>query len=492
MASPPDLKIVEEDVKRVYEALDVIAFEFANDASIAADIGAALGHQKLAERFAEFSESWRVNRERMTKAFESLSSELRQKLDAFTEIDNRLGHPQPHPDPDHPDPERGPKPTPEPFTGDGGSGGGGGGGSSTQGSGPRPPLPTDTSSAASTSPAGSSPSPTGGGDSASLDPHPSDPKHLATGGSGADVTVDTDDGGFHASTTFVAGGSAAAAAVMGLYGAWLRSRSPGGVAGGAPGGGAAPAPDAELDARTRLLQEFERQRLGDGGGTIDLVADPKDPSDVLAILRGEDGLVSELHFSDLDGSDSAGDAPAGIEGDAGSSGADGLTSVAEAAADLASGQAMPADDPAGRPDLGSAGASAEAAAAGGPTGPTGGGSFARPDLVEPTSSGDGGAGAGVSGGHHGGLDTPLAGAPATGTHVSAMGLPDFQSGSVTTDLGDQRHDANATAGMGMMGMGMASAATSAAAGGRHRGPEEERPPLDTRIRPTEAAKEEER
>lgn len=481
MASPPDLKIVEDDVKTAYEGLAAIARDFREDTHVAGDIGGALGHAKLAERFSSFSESWRVNRERMAATFEALSQELHQKLDVFTDLDNKIagtgdtnsdtgetGHnPQPRDTGGKDEAGPTPGPAPSPLLDQVAGGTAGGPGSSQNGGLPTGPATIDSTTSA-----------TGGthtsGGLSDVTPEVRDVLG-ADPTSYPDVTVDDDGGGFHASTGVGVTGAAAAATLMGLYGAWLKSK--------APGGSTEAAVDQLVDSRTKLLQEFEEQRLGKAGGTVDLIADPKNPSDVLAILRGEGGQTSELHFADLDGAqtgDVVGDAAladsAGVQGEAPAAQGDPVASAA--VPDLAdegelTDPAATSGDAAAQPGL-----VGDVPPLEGLGGPTGGSSGSSAEVFDPPS-----------------LDADLMGVDsATRTGPAAASVP-FAPGTVSADeassLASDSTDARTAAGMGMMGMGMTSAASSAMGSNRHRS-EDDRPPLEVREPPRDDAKKDER
>lgn len=440
MSSSPDLKIVGADVEEAYLGLDTISSAFEQDTECAQDISDALGHPGLATRLAEFSESWRVNREHMATAFKQLSSELRQKLDTFKRLDDEIGgHDNPTPTPSDTEPI------------------------------PTPPLGSTDQQTLSTITGGSTSQSVSGGDvSASVGSLPSS----GTGGTGGDgpsqvspglgpvplpgitepivpgtdtaagadsIVVDTDDGGFRAAATIGAGGAAAtAAALMGLYGAWERSQR------SRTAGSSDPVESGELDTRASLLQEFERMKLGSGGGAVELVADAKNPDDVLAILRGEDGKTSTLAFADLDGTQT---------GEAGGS------------------DRLDGEVPSGDSREGQATAPLADAALLDPGAPLSG-------VVDSTPGGGAGP--------HRGPDLPTSVGGAAGTTpVHADDVP-LQSAPLSHDLpsadidpsatGQSRHEtaASTTAGVGMMGMGMAGAASSGSASSHRERAEHER------------------
>lgn len=439
MSFSPDLKIVDNDVRSSFTALDRIASNFEQDAKTAADLGEALGHKGLTDRFQEFSESWRVNRERMAKAFESLSSELRQKLEAFEKLDKEIAgggdqpSPGPQPTPEQQEPTINPQPGPGPTAPPNGGGGGGhaeGPSHLSEGS--------QGSRQTGTTPSDGAAGPTSGTapqaivhDGGSIDSAPG--TSLSDSGQGT-VTVDTDNGDFRAQAVIAGvGGVASVATLMGLYKAWERSRS---------GSDSSQNPGAsEGDPRTTLLEEFEKMKLGQGGGTVDLVASGKSPDDVLAVLRGEDGRTATLRFADLDGSREGGQF--GTPSETSDVALDGAAGATQSLAP----QPTSASETAGNLNAPLAG-----------TGGSGGGhADLGPDLpavVDQLTPGIAPAEQLASSLPHSPDPTSPAFEPGADSSPSSQGHPSA---------------AGTTAGLGMMGMGMAGAAASTNATGKDRG-----------------------
>ncbi len=454
--SSPDLKIVDPDVRGGIDNLKRIADDFGANAQVAADVGGALGHQALAKKLGDFSESWRVNRERMAKDFESLSKELQQKLDAFTEVDQGIGGGGKGTE-GHIDPSGATTTTTE--SGRGGDRPGPGGGSdpnSTLPSGGGVASPGHAPTTLPPSTPGEkhsevSPSLLGGPGRPPIE----EPAKVPTD----DLTVDLSGGDFHAVAPIVAGGGAATTAIlMGLYQAWLRSKQ----------GASTTNPDTpkeEVDARTKLLVELERMKFGDGKGTVELVADDQNPGDVLAILRGEDGSESTINFGELGGE--SGQPGGGDPGTTPEPGREGEIVMEDPAVLPPEAQPTeaPADGAATDPDLAAGGASPDpSGGAGG-----GGGSALGSDLPEEPSAASA----------TGGSSHAASGAAAHASTLSGGGLPtvageSLDGGADEVTAGHAAAGSSATMGMMGMGMGMAGAASSATAATPRARTEEER------------------
>jgi hypothetical protein len=459
-----DLKIVDEDIQRLHQDLKAISQAFTDDTRAAGDVGGAFGHQRLADEFSSFSESWRVNRERMQKNIDELATQMGNIKVATDEVDKALAGDGTSTDATSstgsssagqgPAAPSGSLP---PVATDGGGGQSGG----ASGSGATSPLPG--ASAGSDSATGSS---GGAPDGSTTDPgtNPGDP--------GTDAADDTvvrvgEDGDFYASVTVGgAGAVGATATLMALYKLWDAHRAQ-------ISGDATPTSDTEqADARTRLLAGLEELGANGNDVTVELVSEGQSPDHVMAILRGEDGSVSVLDLSPDDAGNGAGAAPG--ESGAASDGA------GAGAGEIVDGQPeTPADT---GTDDSTAVPVESLEGAGGGQGPAGG-SAASSDPLPDVGSGSGGGG--VPGGAPSAAAEPLSAVSSTDSggatgasatewsagSVDVAGPAAESGGAVAVDSGDFNQDlrsphvAGATAGMGMAGMGAVSAAGMGGPGG---------------------------
>ena len=286
MSSTPDLKIVDEDIQALHRDLKTVSDAFAEDTHVADDIGVALGHTGLAKRFADFSESWRVNRERMQKNINELADQMGNIKVATDEVDTRLsGGESSAPQNDGSTP------------------------SSANSDAPLPSSPTHNVGVAGTGDATATLAPASPSAAPSTS---SDPGTTSDSGGSAlpDSTDPTqpmvrvgEDGDFYAAVT-VGGASAAGATatLMALYKLWDAHRAQ------RTGQPAVTAEATQADARSRLLAGLE-QLSGDGRDvSVELVSDGRSPDQITAILKSEDGSVSVIDLSSDGGDPVASDA----------------------------------------------------------------------------------------------------------------------------------------------------------------------------------------
>lgn len=425
MSSTPDLKIVDQDIQALHRDLKTVADAFAEDTQVADDIGAALGHSGLAKKFAEFSESWRVNRERMQKNINELADQMGNIKVATDEVDKGLS---------------GDGSTASPQSG-----------AAPSSSGSDAPLPATSTHSAGVTGSGDAtavpaavPSASSGGASLPAQPMPAEPaagdQTPAEALAAAEPVVRVgDDGDFYAAMT-VGGASAAGATatLMALYKLWDAHRAQ-------LQGQSAPTSEAgQADARTRLLAGLQELSSGGRDVSVEFVSDGRSPDHISAILKGEDGSVNVVDLSEQD-SAAPGDQAVAADPDLPQAGDTGTGSADSA-------------EPSG-------GASASD---GGPAGPDGGGgqSAAQPAADLPAISDPLGAEAPADGGAAASADPDSSGL-GTGGYASPAqpgGLPDAAvapeasaASSFEQDAASS-HTSGPTAAMGMAGMGAMSMA----------------------------------
>lgn len=441
----PDLKIVDADFVGAHENLSAVASGFRENAQVVEDIRCALGHDGLADKFADFAGSWRLNRERMQTAFETLAQEIKRQLDDWkrldegphsqTDTDGQTDDPSPDkpggPSPDGPPPggpiDTAPFRPPPPRVEDGRLG-------------TSSPAPTTAHSvpqdAATTATGDALPV----GDAVSSGQDSSAP---APGGDDIEVTIDETGETFRALIPPAAAGGGIAALVA-LFGMWQSKHSD-----TATPGRHAPS-QGDLSPEQRLFAEFNRLR-GEGESVdLTLMEGPRQPGDVLAILRGDDGSTAIVDLTPVDATGGAG----GRE---------------SAALDAPEPAETPAEAEPANPD------SSPAATGGGGTGAGAAEPLAPGASLGGTADPDSGAKAP--------LEAPAGfGAERNGAAATPSGSPAERLSPAATDLPPQENSsrsvAGATAGIGMAGMAASSSAQSAqhsAAGSRLKADELKRP-----------------
>lgn len=351
MTADHDLVVIDADYQGAYQSLDRIASGFEANAQVADDVRDALGHPGLATEFKTFSDSWRLKREAMQKSFETLAKEIRTNYETWSKLDRDLGGGTTQSAPDTRDTSSaGPTPsgpTQSSSAGDSGSAPT----SATSGSDARPPLSTPTAPASG---------PVNGGDDA-----PAQPVDATTSADGSNSPVGSGEG----VAAPVAGAMTGAAVLGAIYSIWRgvqdsKASGPGGTSG----------TDDGLSVRDRIERELAGMAgVAESGYDVELSADPKDPDDIMAVLRGEDGdtVTLSMDDGDLDGAgapDGVSELPQPSEGTSGTGSADG---AGAAPPDSSDGGTLPATaddgaDPLAAPvDPGASDASSAEAHAGG-------------------------------------------------------------------------------------------------------------------------------
>lgn len=282
----PDLRIVDADFVGAHENLSAVARGFRENAQLVEDIRCALGHDGLADKLSSFAGSWRIKREQMQDAFETLAQEIKRQLDdwqrldegpdAETEADRHHDNSSPHESGDTT------RSRTSPREGDGGQLG-----SLSQ----APTTPHSTSQRVADPAHGPfSTEHTATGAAAAAGDEAPGRDSTSSGGDEVEVTIDETGDTFRALIPpGVAGGSTAA--LIALLGVWQSRHS------GTPVQGKADPSSGHASPEQRLLAEFDRLR-GDGKALdVTLIEDPRQPGDVLAILRGDDGSAAILDLT---------------------------------------------------------------------------------------------------------------------------------------------------------------------------------------------------
>ena len=425
MSSTPDLKIVDDDIQALHRDLKTVADAFAEDTHVADDIGGALGHAGLAKKFADFSESWRVNRERMQKNINELADQMGNIKLATDEVDTRLS-------------ENGPSAPQRDGTA-----------TSPSSDAPLPPSPTHNSGLtgtggndAATAPSAPSSGASIPGQAVPADPAATDPTPAEALAAAEPVVRVGDDGDFYAAMT-VGGASAAGATatLMALYKLWDAHRAQ------LQGQGAPTSEAGQADARTRLLAGLQELSSGGRDVSVELVSDGRSPDHISAILKGEDGSVSVVDLSEQAAADPVDQAVAADPD---------LSPTADPGTDPGDSPTQPgpggvSSDGGGAPGDGGSGQSAGSPAADlsqipdppGVEAPAGGGAAATSGSA---SSELGAGGTGYSG-------------PAQPGGLPDVSIAPEASAASSVDQGTELpHASSSTAAMGMAGMGAMSMA----------------------------------
>lgn len=457
MATDHDLIVIGANYTGAYQNLERIARGFAENAQVVEDVRDALGHAGLAAEFTTFSDSWRIKREAMQKTFEALAKEIKTQYETWEKLDHDLGGDgsQVPEKPERPpfDGRSIPEPNQDSRTD---------GDSSPKQQPGTPTLPQPRGTATDGSSAGSD---GGAATAAAPEATPGTESHGGAVGSG-DVA------------TPVVGTLTGAAVVGAIYTIW-KGIQDGKKLGGTSG--ASPSTSDDLSVRDRIERELASLKgVEESGYDVELIADPKDPDDILAILRGEGGETIEMKLDDgdLNGSGTAEDSlePNEIAHSPEDGMADPvLTDVAELAppGDAA---AAPTDD-----------SSAGAAGGGGGSSPESAVPAAAEPLAAPAESTSATAEATDAG-----SSSSAGGNGRSGVDVGS--LPDASdSTSFTTSADDPastvRSNAPASAaGVGMMGMGAMGAQQMMS--GSAAGPAGSRPRVEN-LKPAEPAATEE-
>ncbi len=287
MATGQDLNVIGADYLGAYQNLERIAQGFADNAQVVEDVQDALGHPGLAGEFKTFSDSWRLKREAMQKDFETLAKDIKAQYDTWDKLDHDLagggsgqsGTPNAAPD-------NGGADTPGAGSSNSDPSGASGGGTSAGSGGGAAPLPAASGGGGAASTAASSTDP---GTAAAQ------PGATLTGGQAPVVQDGSSPAGSDTSTLPAAAAMTGAGVLGAIYSIWK------GIQEGKNVPAAAGDIDEGLSVRDRIERELtEMKGVQESGYDIQLVADPKDPDDIMAILRGQDGDTLTLSLDDAD------------------------------------------------------------------------------------------------------------------------------------------------------------------------------------------------
>lgn len=276
MATDHDLIVIGANYTSAYQNLERIARGFAENAQVVEDVRGALGHAGLAAEFKSFSDSWRIKREAMQKGFEALAKDIKTQYETWDKLDHDLG------------------------------GGDSATAATTSGTGTTPTnAPTTSASSPAPGTEGGRPTTQPSAGIASSLPAATAASSGMTGGADtassvvdASPTTGADGGGSDVGivATPVAAALSGAGILGAIYAIWKGiqdGKNPGGGDGGGTG-------DA-LSVRDRINRELSSLKgVTEAGYDIELIADPKDPDDIMAILRGEDGDTISLTMDDAD------------------------------------------------------------------------------------------------------------------------------------------------------------------------------------------------
>lgn len=405
-----DLVVIDNDYIGAYQSLDRIAGGFAENAQVVEDVQDALGHAGLAAEFKTFSDSWRIKRDAMQKAFEALSKGIKTQYQTWVDTDDTLGGKASDAKPSDTPPQpantnsqpanstTSPSSTSAASTGSQSTSSSGASSSTTGGS----SLPTATPTTDATA-TGSAPT--------------TDPGAADSGG----PTTDPSSG----AAAPVVGAMTGAGVLGAIYALWKSTQD----AKTAPVDAGTSDASSGLSVRDRINQELAQLKgVSESGYTVELTADPKDPDDIMAVLRGKDGDTLTLAMEDGDANGASADAAAGAE--QAETAADDASQVSGDAGSSSSGS-RPIADPGTAPVAAEA-APAEALAPAAGAAPEG----SSPSHAQPASA------AGVR------LSSPLATASGPsmdlpGAAGSAAGGADAATPLATSSVGTA----------GMMGMG---------------------------------------
>lgn len=440
MATDHDLIVIGANYTGAYQNLERIARGFAENAQVVEDVRDALGHAGLAAEFTTFSDSWRIRRDAMQKTFESLAKDIKKQYETWDKLDHDLGGDgSPSPDkPQRPLIDGRSKLNQDQST-DGDS-------SPNQRPG-TPTLPQPNGTATSGGATGSD-----GGEATAPVPEATLSNESSAGA--VDIGV----------ATPVVGTLTGAAVVGAIYTIW-KGIQDGKKSGG--GSAASPGTSDDLSVRDRIERELASLKgVEESGYDVELIADAKDPDDILAILRGEGGETIEMKLDDgdLSGSGTAEDNldPNEIAHFPEDGMADPvLNDVAELAPPVDAPLAPPDDSFAGAPG-GGGGPSTESAA------PAAAEPLAAPAESTSATAGATDKGSSSSAGGTGRSSLDIGSLPDASDHASFSTSADDPTSIV-------RSDAPASAaGVGMMGMGamgaqqMMSSSAAGQAGSRPR------------------------
>jgi uncharacterized protein YukE len=85
-----ELVVDSELMRHTAINIRVVRGELSNATNYVAAIHDAIGHERLAQRVEEFTDGWRVHRERLVEALTKLDEVADEVADAFQEVDATL------------------------------------------------------------------------------------------------------------------------------------------------------------------------------------------------------------------------------------------------------------------------------------------------------------------------------------------------------------------------------------------------------------------
>ncbi|MDR1790701.1 MAG: hypothetical protein LBR20_03425 [Propionibacteriaceae bacterium] len=295
-----DLRVTYADYENAILNLDTIITSLESNTQSFTDLGSAVGHNGLACSLKQFSENWRIKRGWMVEQLQACRDEIDTNLQAWKDADAQLGdsdddhdrkrddNKDKHDDQDkHDDPDNKEKPDPtpdQPVTPSTGGGGGGGSGSGTGGS-PNINIENAVNVEQNNN---NNQSVNVGTDPVSSPDDPTTTPGTDTG----EIPLDPME-------PLVVGSTLGA-----IYAIWQRIQN-------AKANGTDTGPDADLPLSDRIKKELAEMGIADDD--VEITVDPKDPDDIIAVLKGEDGSVITTEFDDGDGDPQLGGGEIGID-----------------------------------------------------------------------------------------------------------------------------------------------------------------------------------
>jgi hypothetical protein len=83
-----DLRIAYDELARARMDIDDATSTFARAERLGSELAGLVGHDRLARKVNEFSDSWDINRDKLEKSLEFISDSLSAIIDTFTELDS--------------------------------------------------------------------------------------------------------------------------------------------------------------------------------------------------------------------------------------------------------------------------------------------------------------------------------------------------------------------------------------------------------------------
>ncbi|MDT0446882.1 MULTISPECIES: type VII secretion target [unclassified Streptomyces] len=85
-----DLDVTVDEVRELANKLRMVATEFENSEDIASDYADQVSHDDLAHELEQFSENWRIHRNKLMESLESFVEKAQQAADGYDGIEEEL------------------------------------------------------------------------------------------------------------------------------------------------------------------------------------------------------------------------------------------------------------------------------------------------------------------------------------------------------------------------------------------------------------------